>query len=209
MKSLQPLIRLCVLVFFISGIFQTAQGQTIDDESKTILEQFEKKYSSFETASFSMKMMMSINDEVETKQVKIDFNHQYMKAEHDEALVVSDGKEDVTFIKELELTDTDDHDIGIRLFWMFKMPDFCREFCNVTYGTTDEIVSSQIHLLNVEILDDNSSIIEAKYYLNKDNLEIQKIIIYFDEDKTDHSVITITDYQMNPTFPDDYFEIKN
>ncbi|MFK7947458.1 MAG: outer membrane lipoprotein carrier protein LolA [Saprospiraceae bacterium] len=208
MKNKQPIIRLCLSIFFVFGMFQTAFSQSIDSMSKVILEQFEEKYAAYETMSFQMQMILPIADDIDTNIAKVDFNHQHMRVEHEEALIITDGKEDAVFGKQNDYTSTDEHDKSTRLVWLFKFPDFCREYCEVTYRATNKIASNNSHILNIKILNDNSSVVIAKYFLDANSLEIQKIMVYFDKDQVDVGVLTIEDFQFNPTFEEDYFEIK-
>ena len=93
MKNSQPTIRLCLSIFFVFGMFQTAQSQTIDDKSKVILDKVETHYSSFETMRY--KLIFIFNPDTEDEEqvhMEISTDNKYLKATSDYSTMITDGK---------------------------------------------------------------------------------------------------------------------
>lgn len=207
MKKSFSIIRLFLLVFFVFGIFQSIYSQTIDSKSAVILEKLEQKHSTYKTVSMQIEMILLLENQLDTNMVNVGFNNQQMKVEHKTAIVISDGENDEIYSKESDDKHTSEYDKNNSLIWLHKMPAFFREDCNVTYEKMIEVGTSKQHILNIEILDENSSAIAAKYYIDTNTLEIKKVLVFFDDDD-DIGVLTIKNYEINLTFEADFFEIK-
>lgn len=203
MKNRQPIIRFSIIVFFLFGIFQTTFSQSIDSMSKVILDKVEKHYSSYETMRYKAKLT------VEKYEISMDFEFATSKTKFkvidDNEIAVSDGEYTISKRKETNEVTKKAYDETISLLWFAKLNDFCTKNCKVVYLEDYQMGEITTHVLRLESLNDELEIGLVELYISNEDYRVLQFVSVTE----DMATMWFYNFEANPTFPDDYFEIKN
>lgn len=226
MKNLQPIIRFSIIVFFLFGIFQTAFGQTIDSMSKVILDKVEKEYASYETMQYEVIIMSEYDGQIESDTIEVGTTQTMLRIENEEGAAVSDGNRIISLEKFDNELDTIEYNEEIEIFWLNRIFDSFEQDGDISFVETKKDDGKTVHVLSMKIENEAAKYAEVpEYEEGMKNEDAEKIydFYYFYIDTNTNQILKFTykwdgdlesttfhysNFKANPTFPTDYFEIK-
>lgn len=156
MKISQPIFRLCLSIFFVFGMFQSANGQMVDSMSKVILDKVEKEYASYETMRYKSKL--TVEKYGLSSQFEFSTSKSKFRVVDDNEIAVTDGKRMISKSKTTNRVSEESFDETISLLWFKKLNDFCTNNCKVIYLEDYQMGELTTHVLRVESLNDDLEI---------------------------------------------------
>lgn len=206
MKNKQPIFQSFLLIFFVFGMVQTAFSQSIDDKSKAILDKVGKHYASFETLRYQVNMISEIDGETSIDSLQARVSQTMLKIENEEGVAVSNKKTIISMEKFDNEIDTLEYDEFINLFWLTNIVDFMKQHGEISFVKTIQENGKTIHVLYLLLTFEEDGDEPFLLYIDGDKNTILKF--QYDDEGFKESFI-YTKLEANPTFPEDYFEIKN